>query len=624
MRGLTFFLFLLSFQAFPQEVFFKDQEYLYDDPPAHLYLHGQGETFDITSDYITKDSKYALRYTHPNDVAKIVGRNYHKNSAVRVDDYDANIIIPSGVLSEAINNNHAFTISGWFYINDINTARAVFYLGNDSQRKVDVLIYDRKIIVRKRSPFGGETMLPVIETAFPLEYDEYVPTAGDITNGYFYLALSTDANSTRVYLSRPGGRLYSQWFYFSLLDAVSGNDEIRFGRSPGMPNSFDSMDAYSNIMVYNKVLSPNDALNAFYLQSPLYPGISYRFVNDQQELVPAQSDNRNGEFDDDSYFRWRNVQSDVNGALSSVRWFIDSKEKGAAKYVPVSLRNARTGGYVYQKTGTNYYEHLLFPAEQYVGRTTFYMEKLEDDPKTLYSRYGKGSIKFWSAHEPDYWLGKNDGYLYLDDNENNGRWSISSADKVYRGSDRELPIRGHKVKLRNIGDYASQDKGARTYMNIYSGASYYYAKLDKYSVAAPDISKVVEYSLRWLAPSNYGVYNRYTLRALNNYGTVQSYYGKDDKTNNDYVIAYNEGTDYYWELLAIETQKVDKTKEGDRQVYAIRANNGYGAFLLGRKDGYCPGGTKICYVLKSGAGAFDSDGTPKKDFLWIIDYISEN
>lgn len=623
MRRLCWVLIVFCFPAFAQEVFFKNQEFLDDIPPAHFYLHGQGDNFDINKDYITKKQEYNSSYRLPSAVIKKTGRNYHQNTAIGFTDENASLVIPDTVTRDIVVEGKGFTFSGWFYAGNLNEDKAIAYIGSDDSAKMDILLKDRKIIVRKRSSLDKKNvMVPVIETAFPLEYDGIIPVPNDITNGYFYLALASDKNSTRVYLSRPGGRLFSQWFYFGLMDELSVLDKIYFGRSPQLDKKFKLMDAYSNIMVYKRSLAPNEALNAFYLQSPLYPGVSYRFSNAQRELVPTRDDNQSGEFDEDGPFVWREIKSGVNGTLSSARWFIDSRMKGTGKFIPVNLRNARTGGYVYQKVGSDYYYQLLFPAENYAERTVFYMEKLEDDPESLYRKEAKGNIRFWSAHDSRYWLGNNDNYLYLDDSEKNGRWSITSAIKVYHGKDIELPAGGHRVMLRNLGDFTSKDKGARTYINIYSGASYYYAKLDRYSVSNSNISGVVNFTFRWLAPSDYGIYRKYIFRALNGYGLMQPYYGRTDKSENDYIITDENQGNFYWEVITIDTPKLDKKKVGDRSFHAIRASNGYGSFLLGRKDGYCPGGASICYVLKSGAGAYDNDGTPKKDFLWVIDYIS--
>ncbi|HEJ7303388.1 hypothetical protein GST45_14055 [Serratia marcescens] len=623
MKRLCWLFILLSFSAFSQEVFFKGQDFLDDIPPDHLYLHGQGGQFDIYRDFITKNADYDIYYTGgANDKT---GRNYHSSTAIKFADDSSKLVIPSVVTRDIVNNKKGFTISGWFYVSDINSNSTIAYIGTDDKAKVDIFLSRQKILVRKRSNIDKTQMMPMIETAFPLSYESYSPVEGDITNGYFYLAITSDSNSTRVYLSRPGGRLYSQWFYFSLVDNISRLDNIYFGSNPSLKLGFKPADAYSNIMIYKRALSPNETLNAFYLQSPLYPGVSYRFSNNNNlDLVPAQSDNQNGNFDEDGYYMWKKKEGGNNGPLSSTRWFIDSRMKDSGKFIPVNLRNARTGGYVYQKSSSNYYYQLLYPAENYGDRTLFYMEKLEDDPKSLYSRHSQGNIKLWSAHDPRYWLGSNDNYLYLDDNEKNGRWSIDSAIKVYHGDDISLPVRGDNVALRNLGDFSSDDKGARTYLNLYSGSSYYYAKLDKYSVSNPNISHVMHFSLRWLAPSDYGIYRKYIFRGPAGDGLLQPYYGRMDKSEDDYVITYENKDKFYWEVITIDTAKLDKKKVGDRNFHAIRASNGYGSFLLGRKDSYCPGGTSTCYVLKSGAGAYDSDGTPKKDFLWIIDYIRSN
>ncbi|RJK68102.1 hypothetical protein CMV60_05575 [Serratia marcescens] len=626
MKRLLLVLSFLCFPALSQEVFFKDQEYLYDLPPEHFYLYGQGEQFEISKDYITKDDKYSAIYNHPDAVVRKTGRNYHKDTSIGFTHEDAKLIIPDTVTKDIIDKDNGFTITGWFYISDISEDRTVAYIGSESTAKIEILLHNRKLIVRKKSNLVTDRMVPVIETAFPLEIDGQIPVAGDITNGYFYLALSTDKNSTRVYLSRPGGRLYSQWFYFGLVGDISYQDKIYFGRSPSADETFKVMESYSNLMIYLNQLSSNDVLNAFYIQSPLYPGVSYRFTDSKlRDLTPTNWDNQSGKFDEDGPFIWRKLDRYYNGTLSSTRWFIESRTIGQSRFIPVNLRNARTGGYIYQKVGSNYYHQLLFPAENYPERTAFHMEKLEDNPTSLYTVSGQKHIKFWSAYEPAYWLGENSDYLYLDDNEENGRWGIRSAIKVYHGAESIIPSQGHRVKLRNLSELPGKDKGARMYMNMYSGSNYYYAKLDKYSVSNPDISNVVDFYLELKSRHDYGIYNKYSIRKVGDYEQLQPYNGKTDKTNNDYVITYDNREskdDFYWEMIKIDTPMLDKKEVGDRNFYAIRASNGYGSFLLGRKDSFCPGGSSICYVLKSGAGAYDSDGTPKRDFLWVIDYKS--
>ncbi len=43
-------------------------------------------------------------------------------------------------------------------------------------------------------------------------------------------------------------------------------------------------------------------------------------------------------------------------------------------------------------------------------------------------------------------------------------------------------------------------------------------------------------------------------------GLLQPYYGRMDKSEDDYVITYENKDKFYWEVITIDTAKLDKKK----------------------------------------------------------------
>lgn len=587
-----------------QEIFFSNEGRLHTLVPDHFYLTSQEDY----SDYITKDQTKSLLVK--GGTSLILSR-FYENSTIGFQNPTGILQIPKVVISEAVNTpDKGLTISGWLKVNDTSDNISIGFWGtessNDDGVKVDIALVDKKIVIRKKSRLKSNTISPIIITDFTVDYEGIVPTGGDLTNGYFYFCIASDNKTSRVTLSRPGGRLYTRLYYVSLTDILTASDSFFWGRSPVPPNSTMNIpDAFDDIMVYNKYISAEENLNAFYIQSPLYPGVSYLFNSPAgYSAAPANNKNDTQVFNND-FFKWFNNISN-HGAFSCDKWFIKYTAKSpSSDYTRIYFANARSGGNIYQQIASNYLYQLLEPSSGYLDRT-HYIEKRYVYPLNMYDPVpdlgaGQYSGAYWfhSLQSSQLVIGWEGTDMYLNYPTTGNPWRVVGANKVY---DRHAESR---LSLKDAGKMYVMIKNYKLnkYMDIYWGGKYYYLILSERSLTDNNQRFLIETR----TATDAGIYRRIEIKSLSG-DRISPYWGMTDQKEDEHIIVHSQAFD--WELVYV------KDDLNNRPLYAIRANNEWGSYLLGYKDVM---GTDPYYVCQASAGAYTADGSVNDNFLWSFE-----
>lgn len=590
-----------------QEIFFEDDGKLYNMPPNNLYLTQYGDY----GDFMTKDVEKNLRVT--GATTAVYSRFYHNTTMGFQTNY-GHLQIPSIVFQPIISSvDKGVTISAWLRFANPNGNVSIGFWGTSiddaAGAKVDVALINKKIVIRKKTRLNNEALSPIIETDFTIDYNEIFPTQGDITNGYVYFSLSTTKDLCRITMSRPGGRLYTKYFYIGLSDVLTSADSFFFGKSPVLPLSgYEIPSAFDDIMVYSKYLSTTDELNAFYMQSPLYPGVSYLFNYPYgYSAAPEHYNNATQVFNDD-YIKWF-AGLQYPGAYSSNKWFIHHVKKGTTTMSNlIYFANARSGANIYQKYGGNYVEQLREPSASYADRTQ-YTEKRYVTPQNLYNPQPDlgagdyiGSYWFYSSHAPTYTLGYSDGFMYLNNATFENSLRVVGAEKVHaRGGITKADIYDPNKQYVKIKNHM-----LKKYIDIHWAGEYYYAVLSDRDDTQPNqrfllVSKSLE---------DYQTYKGIEIRTMS--GTKLSpYWGKDDQKEDEFIVVHSQ--DFQWELVYV------RNDGNDKPLYAIRAYNSKGSYLLGYKEKM---GTNPYYLCQASAGAYTATGDVTDGFLWSIDVMS--
>ena len=590
-----------------QEIFFEDDSKLYNMPPDNLYL----STYGDYTDYISKDPNKSL---HVSGATTAVYSRFYHNTTLGFQTNYGHIEIPKAVFYPVVTSaDKGVTISCWLRFANPNQNVSIGFWGpsfeSAEEAKIDIALVNKKIVIRKRTRLNQAVMSPVVETDFTIDYNEMMPAAGDLTNGYVYFSLSTTKDRCRITLSKLGGRLYTKYFYFGLSDVLTPYDSFFFGRSPVLPFSgYDIPAAFDDLMVYDKYLSPTDELNAFYMQSPLYPGVSYLFNYPLgMSAAPEHYNNATQVFNDD-FIKWYSGLQ-YPGAYSCNKWFIHHVKRGTATLPNlVYFANARSGANIYQQTAANYVYQLREPSAAYSDRTQYTVKRFVT-PQNLYNPTPDlgagdyvGSYWFYSTHSPAYTLGHTDGYMYLSNATYENSLRVVGAEKVY--------ARGGAAK-RDIYDatklYAKiKNHQLKKYIDIYWGGEYYYAVL-----ADRDDTKENQ---KFLLVTGYledvQTYRGIEIRTTTG-AKLSPYWGTGDQKEDEYIIAHSQH--FLWELVYV------RTDGNDKPLYAIRARNDKGSYLLGYKESM---GTNPFYLCQASAGAYTATGDVSDAFLWSIDILA--
>lgn len=589
-------------QVFAQEIFFSNDGKLSALTPAHFYLTAQEDY----SDYITKDASKAMKASGSSTLLRL--SRFYENSTIGFQGQTGILQIPKVVINEALYTpTKGLTISGWLKVTDFSSSISIGFFGTDvmsaNDVKIDIALINKKIIIRKKSRLKTNAISPIIITDYTVDYDGIEPVGGDLTNGYFYFCIASDNQTCRVTVSRPGGRLFTRLYYVSLTDILTMEDSFFWGRSPASPNSVMNIpNAFDDIMVYNKYLSAEENLNAFYIQSPLYPGVSYLFEA-PDGYTPAPENNRNdSQIFNSDYFKWFN-NLNYTGPFSCNKWFFRQVDKPTTTSdTRMYFSNARSGGNIYQQNSSYFLYQLLSPSKIYPLRTQ-YSIKRNIYPLNLYNpnpqtTYNVGTYWFNSINSPDYSLGWANADMYLLHPTEASAWRVKGANKVYRGAETQLSLSdASKMYVMLKNHYLNK------YMDIYFGGKYYYLILKDRDLNNANQKFLIKPS----STSDAGIYKRFEIKALSG-DKISPYWGETDQKEDEHIIIHSQ--EFGWEIVYV------KDDANNKPLYAIRANNGYGSYLLGYKNIM---GTNPYYACQSSAGAYNADGNVNDNFLWSIE-----
>ena len=603
---LILFACLFHNLATGQEITSLTDTYLKDGIPAHLYLWKSDSSPIDQSDYISRESKNNLIISGGSTRLEL--NRFYQNSAIAFDQHTTKVQLPCTVIGESIEKNKKISIGFWFNVNNIYKNYVIGYLGQENKDSVkfEIQLKNKKIRIKKRLFLDNKYVMPVIfETDFPLDYEGYVPTYNDIMNGFIYLCISSDMNSCRISVSRPGGRLYQRWIFTSLIDNVSSKDAFCFGR-PVYDKTSDVIHSLDNIMIYNDYQTPEQTFNNYCLQSPLIPGLSYLIQNPHDLVLSPEKYNNKSDTYQENYIIWRKRNSPHTGAFSSDKWM--------AKYLStttstgnniVSISNSRSGAYIYNQTSSNYYYQLLYPAQDYPLRAGFKIEhSVNSEPTNLYKidpgtpiLEPSGHMRFELRHSPGFYIGSEGEYAYSDyPAGTDTNWRIIGVQKVCKGPQRQINTtlsKGLFVMFKNIG--------TGKYLDRITGPQYVYAALGDRKIS----SKNQRFYVYPASKSDCNIYIKYIITNMEG-DFLSSYWGKQDQKENEYLIYYPQV--FFFEFMYV------KDDANNKPLYAIRASNDYGTYLIGARSD--------SYVYQASADVYTETGDVDDNFLWSIDILS--
>ena len=188
--------------------------------------------------------------------------------------------------------------------------------------------------------------------------------------------------------------------------------------------------------------------------------------------------------------------------------------------------------------------------------------------------------------------------MYLVKGEDASAWRVIGAKKVYHGPETKLALTDATKKYVMIKNYQ-----LNKYMDIYYGGKYYYLILKDRDLNSNNQKFLINSN----GSTDYGIYKAFQIKALSG-DKVSAYWGSTDQKDDEHIIIYNQ--DFNWELVYV------KDDANNKPLYAIRANNGYGSYLLGYKSVM---GTNPYYVCQASAGAYNEEGNVNDNFLWSIE-----
>ncbi len=459
-----------------QEVFFKDNTtHLKTITPSYYYPFQNNGT--RLREFITKSTANNMRIVNATEVSA-PDRFANNGEALGMNGNSGYISPPDAIFNEMINNK-VVNMSFWVkYADEVynGTKEGVILKiapkATGSSSKVYIAIKDGKLMIynMRAKVTGGEVLVPVIKVDFPLDWGNDKP--GSETNGFIYIsinAIGKDVKKTLISFGRPGGRLYSRSYYMYPFENISTqNDTLLMfgGKLSGVQIKGERMD---DIMFFtkneytNRILTPEEVLNNFYIQSPLYEGVSYEIkgYGNNIEFWGLQ-DQKNRDVDENGkYIVLGNDNSRTPFGYNRFNVY-----KHNTKPLTFKFSSMKFGG-DFDLSG---YYSIIKPNSDYYSYYT-YMRNV-DHPDVMYN-VDKGTLPLQFRLKSDYY--SNQPY-YLQFYRSQGKdwlytstfnssvserafFSISAAVKVFRGEGRDYQ---GKVNLHtpagNVGQNLSYER----------------------------------------------------------------------------------------------------------------------------------------------------------------------
>lgn len=385
MKPIYFFLaILVSFQKLSaQEVFdnYADAHYENNTEVKNFYNLSHSDPDPYWRDDFKNqgDDRYRLQ---GNVITALADRFGSSAKAVyfREDEND-NLIIPSAVVKNIVDNNAGFSISAWIKVpNHGLDCQILSFTNPKNNEDIQLRMKSGYFQILKTSSVVGKKVV-LGQARYKISYysdniqQEIYPGPNEYGAGYIYFMLSSNKNSTRLYYSRPGGRLYANYFWFGLTDVLSDTHTITFG-AVDQKERITTLDAVDDIMIYNEVLDPEMANNHFLVQSPLYPSRAYILKNFKNKPVaPGNSD--------DEYSYYNNTIKVKTGTFSkriygARRWLFSMRKMSYNEQL-LNFINAKT----YLTIGPQYETYEQKSIESNSPDQLFQAVHISDNPNNL-------------------------------------------------------------------------------------------------------------------------------------------------------------------------------------------------------------------------------------------------
>jgi|GEM_PF-4761365 len=460
-------LYSLNFTA--QEVFFKDNTTkLKTIVPSHYY---------------------PMNFNHPgqefirkNDNEKLLG-NFYDTEKDRFNNQDrglnGKVHLPPIVFEEMIKNK-VINFSFWAkYDQDVYDGKKSAVLfetslnGTDLEGDVSCYILDKKIIVEVIKKGRSSA---VIKLDFPIDWENEKP--GEDTNGYIFFSFNsentTNGKRTKIYVSRPGGRLYCRSYYVYPFENVQV--EKASLRIASTLNNFAGSLAINDLMLFQKAeyvtrtLAPEEVLNNFYLQSPLYEGVSYEINHQHGVMGLEKMANRGVELKDEEYLTFE--KQNFSHAPFGYNRFNISKVFSGDDQKLFQIESVKLGARL-SGIASNEYAYM----EQTGGGEDFEYTRDVSDPESMYT-VGKDNFKL-VHHNPI------EGDFLIDSYEKSGRQWVTVEDRI--GVNSNLNISAAVKVFRPLKSYANQKIQLNNYSyNAFIGDNVYTdATIDRHILIKP-------------------------------------------------------------------------------------------------------------------------------------------
>lgn len=546
------------------------------------FKHGNDQTYKLQGN---ADAATADRFGSPSQALYFNGYK--------------NLILPQNVTRDIVNNNNGFSISAWIKVPNNGNDCDILHFTNPSnggREDIQVRMKNGYFQILKYSPVAQKKVV-LGQARYKISYyndntnKEIYPAAGEYGEGYIYFMLSANKNSTRIYWSRPGGRLYANYFWFGLSDILTNSHIMTFGALNGQRG--DIISALDDIMVYKEMLTPELANNHFLVQSPMYPSRSYAVRNYNNQTVLPDFSNAEGAYKN-GYIKTKNPTNPTEGTYASERWQMPVRQKANGKsligiinskaHLPLARWNANTGNYFYQETADFSAERQLFQPIHLIGNPNNLIDYRQNAFRFQVNEYASSGKQ----------LGIYNNSLYLQNaNTSDTNWHIEGS---FNTSVRERFSRVSE-KAIHVFNY-----GTKKSLTIFSG--YAYEDANKYAplafVKKEPVFNTLDYQYGY---EDFGIYI---------YGggpdNIKPDHGLNSTTQQDYIkLSGNPGEKAgSWQLVYV------KDDPNGKPLYLIRTNNGYGARIL--IPNYTTGGKT--YITQN-AIAEEGPSYPN-NYLWSI------
>lgn len=452
-----------------QEVFFKDNTTILKRiDPSHYYPMQKGKMLD---EFIRKEASDKLTMVS-TDYDLAPDRFGNDGECLAMSQAIGYIKTPDAQYEEMMNNkviNMSFWVSYESAVYQGTKDGIVFSIRNKSNPSIIEMIcrIEKKQLVfyaQRPNISGSRSLVPAFKMDFLVE------SGGALLNQYFFFCLTsentTNGKRTKVYISKPDGSLYSRSFYIYPFEGINASQTqlVLWG---GWPPSgtvraqrMDDLMFFQHNEYQNRTLTSEEVLNNFYIQSPLYEGISYGISANMQEssgapmyngILGLENDNRQ------LYPEYVISKSETGTAFSpyhSTRFMVLKHPNNFQSY---RIASAKMGGFVHPST--NWYAYMN-NSNQDDNYQFFQYRRNIAYPENMYipgrNPVIDGQFKLYNASSQRFLTTAigSQPYPYL--NYYNGgdpkyrNFSIRSAFKVDRGTDKSyaglVSLRNHSRK----------------------------------------------------------------------------------------------------------------------------------------------------------------------------------